>query len=209
MEPEDALMVESKSRLRILVVEDNPAFMENALRAIAGKGHDALPATNLEEVLHLGRLNLDFILSDVHFPDERGGKPVENIVPLMHAALEANVPICFVTQADHHGLTESNEGYISIKPLTIGNLFETLAELTGPKADQAKKAFLSVKSTNPMNIKANAKTPEIWARAIDGLRNACAQAPGPVELVARAVTKDSGLVVGVEKGLPVLRASRR
>ncbi len=205
MASEDGLMVERKSRYRILVVEDNPEFMENALRAIAGKGHDALPATNLEEVLHLERLKLDFILSDVHFPNELGGEPVENIVPLMHAALEANVPICFVTQADHHGLTESDQGYISIKPLTISDLLQTLMTLRQPNADKTKKAFSSVQSTDSMVIEAGAKTREIWETAFERLQNVCAQKPRPIELVIRTVRETAGVKVGVENGLLVLR----
>lgn len=200
-------MVEKKSRLTILVVEDNEEYGLNALSACSG--HDVLYATNLEEAFPaIGRLKPDFVLSTVLFPFERGGAPVENIVPLMEIAFEANVPICFVTQADHHGTPGSNEGVILIKPLTINNLAETLEELASHGAGKATNAFASVKSTNPMFLWADAKTCEIWAKAFQLLRDACEARPRPVEFAARAVRGVPGLSVGVERGLPVLKTPR-
>jgi CheY-like chemotaxis protein len=205
MSAADGLMIERKSRLTILVVEDNHEFGLNALAALPG--HDIFLATNLEEaVASLARFKPDFVISDVHFPAELGGKPAENIVPLMHAALEANVPICFVTQADHHGLTERDEGFIAIKPVTISGLTQTLMELTRPNQDTLK-AFHTVKSDNSATLKACEKTPEIWARALDMLRNACAKA-SPLELAIRKVRETVGVRVGVEKGLPILKPPR-
>jgi len=207
MSAADGLMVEKKSRLTILVVEDNHEFGLNALSALSG--HDVFLATNLEEaVASIARFKPDFVLSDVHFPSELGTKPAENIVPLMHAALEACVPVCFVTQADHHGLTERDEGFVSIKPLTIGNLTETLMELTRTGADKARKAFSSVKSAKTETVRTSAKTPEIWGRALDAVRDACEQKQSPVALAIKKV-RELGLDVGVDRGLPVVKPPRQ
>jgi CheY-like chemotaxis protein len=209
MTADDGLMTEKKSKYTILVVEDNHDFALDALKAVSEKGHYPILATNLEEAIPaVGRLKPDFILSDVHFPTELGGEPVENITLLMQTALEANVPICFVTRADHHGLTERDEGYVSIKPLTMSDLMQTLMTLTQPNADKTKKAFSSVQSTDPLAMKADAKTPEIWGMAFERLLNACAQKPRPIELAIRAVSATVGVTVGVENGLPVVKTPR-
>jgi CheY-like chemotaxis protein len=202
-------MVEPKSRLRILVVEDNHEFALSALSACMG--NDVLLATNLEEAVPaILKYRPDFILSDVHFPAVLGKEPAENIVPLMQAALEAGVPVCFVTLGDHHGLTELDEkGFVSIKPLTISGLVQTLMETTGLNSDPLRSAFSSVKSESPQVIRSAGKTREIWATALERLQHACMQAPGPVELAARAVRSATGLGIGVANGVPVLRAVRK
>jgi len=198
------LMVETKSRLTLLVVEDNPQFAANVLEGL--KGHDVMLATTLEDALaSLAKKKPDFIVSDVYFPGKSGDEPKENITPLMHAALESGTPICFVTKADHHGLTEKDEGFIAIVPLTLGETVISLMEINRSKDE---KAFRSLKSSKPERIKSDAKTPDIWARALESLRNACETCTSPVNKALNAV-RSVGLEVGVEKGLPIVRPQKK
>ncbi len=194
-------MPADKNRLTLLVIEDNLEFAKSAHEAFSG-AHEIIFASELVSALTIIRSRkVDFIISDVHFPYREGEKPKENIRELLFDAMERTIPICFVTQADHHGLTELNEeGYVAIRALNMDDLAESLFGITRER-NREKKLFSQLTSMNSKTLNANSKTPEIWSRALGMLRNACAQ---PSKSVARAIGKvrGLGLTVTAKNGMP-------
>ena len=198
----DPLLVEEKSRLSILVIEDSPEFGKNALEAL--KGHDARLATNLKEALDAlaSGTKFDFILSDAHVPLREGEQPVAIILGMLETCFEKDIPVCFVTKADHHGLIDiADEGYVSLRAVTLGEASEALMTLSNSKEEaSAKKVFSTIKPAASANVKTDSKTPELWAKALDMVRNAATKS-SPIAGAIRKV-RSIGLDVVMEKGLP-------
>ncbi|MCP4646549.1 MAG: hypothetical protein GY852_02290 [bacterium] len=195
------IMLPDKIRLTLLVIEDNPEFAANAQQAFF-RSHNIILASDLSGAFSMIRsMKIDMILSDVHFPSEPGGKPKENIRELLFDTMERGIPICFVTQADHHGLTELNEeGYVAIRALNMDDLAQSLFAITKHR-NREKNLFSQLKTANSKTITSDSKTSEIWMRALDMLRNACAQPKRPV---AKAIdqVRGLGLSVTAKKGMP-------
>jgi DNA-binding response OmpR family regulator len=201
----DELMVEGKSKLDILVIEDNGDYGANALVGLSE--HNVTVAANLESALLLmSQEKFDYILSDVNFPSKEGEVPKENIEKVMREALESSVPVCFVTKADHHGLLElGDEGYITIKALTLGKLATSLGNMSDGYN------FRKVGSEKSENIKAGEKTPEIWRKALSMLQTAVAVSKSSVDLAIRQVAAVTGLSFKVKPGgkLPLITVPKR
>ncbi len=201
------LMPSDQNRLTVLVVEDNPEFARNAQEALF-RSQTVIVASELSGALSMIRsTKIDLILSDVRFPSKPKEEPKENIRELLFDAMERTIPICFVTQADHHGLTELNEsGYVAIRALNMDDLAQSLFEITR-KRNREKKLFSQLKTGNSKTITSDSKTPEIWSSALDMLRNACAQPNRPV---AKAIEQVCGLGLSVtaKKGMPQVIPAR-
>jgi CheY-like chemotaxis protein len=199
------LMVEGNKTLDILVIEDNQDYGVNALTELAG--HNVTLAANLESaLLLLSQEKFDYILSDVNFPSKDGEEPRENIEAVMREALESNTPVCIVTKADHHGLLElGDEGYITIKALTLGKLAMSLGEMSDGYN------FKKVNAEKSENIKAGEKTPEIWRKALSMLQTAVAGSKFCVDLSIRQVAGLTGMSFKVKPGgkLPLITVPKR
>jgi CheY-like chemotaxis protein len=206
MTSSEELIVESKSRLSILVIEDTPEYAANALEELRDKqGHSVTVATTLEEVADaIKDGKFDFILSDVHFPKKEGMEPEANVSDILELSYHLDVPVCFVTRADHHGLLDKvDEGYISIRAVTLGDIMQTKLDLsrTGGVLPE-KELFRKMKFTGGQSIKEDTKTSEIWERALTIARNSTAQS----DPVGNSIRKVRGTIPGIdfkaEKGVP-------
>jgi len=201
-------MSPDQNRLTVLVVDDNSEFVVNAQQALY-RSHNVIAAEDLNGASSVIRsTRVDLILSDVHFPSKPGEEPKENIRELLFDAMERNIPICFVTQADHHGLTElDEEGFVAIRALNVDDLAQSLFGITQER-NREKPLFSQLKTANSKTLNARSKTPEIWATALDMLRNACAQPKRPV---AKAIDQVRGLGVSVtaKGGMPQLIPAKK
>ncbi len=195
----DELMVEEKSRLSILLIEDNAGFAANA--EVALKGHDVTWAPSLHEAMNkIFRGKFDVIISDVHVPVHEGKEPVAIVSEVLAMCLGSGSPVCFVTRADHHGMLDlGDEGYVSLKATTRGRVLQTHME-TAKARPSNTELFRKLKTTESENIKSGTKTPEIWGRALEMARNAMAK-PTAIGRAARQVGK-LGLDVRIENGMP-------
>lgn len=194
-------MVEDRSRLSILVIEDSPEFGKNALEAL--EGYDVTLVTTLDEAFGAidGR-KFDYILSDVHFPENEGEEPKASVSVVLAIGFGSDTPVCFVTKADHHGLMDhGDEGYVSLRAILVGDIASTFLQVSrsGGEITEADM-FRKVEASRSENIKSDSKSPEIWSNALDMLRNASAN---PSSLT-RAIKKIRGLGLDVEikDGMP-------
>jgi len=197
----DGGLVEQQSKLSILVLEDMPNYGSNALAAL--KGHDARLVTTLEEAKGaMKERKFDFILSDAHVPISAGGDPTAVVSAILQACYDSGTPLCFVTKADHHGLLDKQEeGYITIRAVTLGDAAETYMQLSrSVKTRSEGDIFREMKSTAGENIPIGSKTPEVWLRALEMLRNASTK-PSPIAGAIRKA-RSVGMDVVIENGLP-------
>ncbi|MBD3210710.1 hypothetical protein GF318_04995 [Candidatus Micrarchaeota archaeon] len=197
MSDSEGLMVEGKSRLTVLVIEDNGQFGDNAMEAL--KGHRAMLATTLDDALMvLNSIEVDAVLSDVHFPANHGDKARENILPVMMIALEKNIPLSVVTGADHHGNPENqDEGFVALSAFTPDQL---LLSLSSP-AEKNCPLMRNLAASDSITIRSDSKTPKIWGRSLDMLMNACARPKSGLGMAMKQVRK-LGLSVTAKDGVP-------
>jgi len=203
----DALLVDKKSRFSILVLEDNPEYGKNALAAL--KEHDAKLVTTLngaKEALKAGKF--DFILSDVHVPINSGSEPTPVVSEMLQVCFSTSIPVCFVTKADHHGLLEKmDEGYISIKAVTLGEAATTFMEFSSSEKKKSEpEIFREMKSAASQNARTESKTPEVWLKALEIIRNASSK-PNPTAGAIRKV-RSLGMDVEIRGGQPVVRPAK-
>jgi len=195
----EELMVEEKSRPKILIIEDNPEFAANAKKAL--EGNLIFLTTTLREAKELAKdIEFDFILSDVHVPVREGQEPTAIVSEVMRICTRSGMPVCFVTKADHHGILDlGDEGYVSLRATTQGRVLTTRMKLAGNGQSEAD-LFRNLNTAESRNIKSGSKTPDIWRMALAMAENAGAK-PTPVGRAIRQVGK-IGLDVTVEKGMP-------
>lgn len=194
----DSLMVEE--RLSILVIEGDPEYGSNALEAL--RGHDVALATSMHEamdiVLEVGlnqRPQFDLIMSDVHVPVQPGEEPSSIVSTVMSIVYGGDIPVCFVTKADRNGLLDlGDEGYISIVAMDFTKVVETLLHKKGQRSEN--ELFRDLKASAKEKIKADSKTPEVWALALQMIQD-CSMKPSRV---AGAIKPKRGLDV-LFKGL--------
>lgn len=198
----DELLVEGKSRLSVLVIEDSPEFGKNALAAL--KAHDVKLATTLKEAQGMlaSGARFDFILSDAHVPLEAGKEPVAIVSEMLRVCYASDIPMCFVTKADHHGLIDrADEGYVSLRVVTLDEAAKAFMELSRKEGEVSeKRAFSAIASEAARSVKSDSKTPDLWAKALEMARNAATKCP-PIAGAIRQV-RGVGLDVVMEKGLP-------
>lgn len=192
-------MVEENSRLSILVIEDNPEYGRNALQGL--KGHNVVLAASLHAALDIlvemgnRRPLFDCIISDVHVPVDEGEEPRSLVSVLLNLAYGNEVPVCFVTRADHHGMLDlGDEGYVSLVAMDFSAISQSLLEKGRKEGMSEQELFRSLKSSARENLKTSSKSPEIWARALQMLQNCSARA-SPLAGAIRQV-RSIGLDVG-------------
>ena len=201
------LMVEEKSRLSVLVIEDNEHFGGNAglvcqrdsrVRCFSVIG-DLQRAKEIFGLKMKSKAPFDVILSDVHVPEREGEEPRPIISEILDICRSSGTPVCFVTRADHHGMLElGDEGFVSLKATTQGRALKTQMEL-GEKADAAE-LFRKLKTTESRIIRSDGKGAEVWEAALQMAMNARAK-PTPLGMAVRKVGK-LGLEVTSHNGMP-------
>jgi CheY-like chemotaxis protein len=196
----EGLMVEEKSTLTILVIEDNPKFAENAMEGL--RGHAIVAVNTLEMAKELAKdIKFDVILSDVHVPRKDGEEPAAIVSEVLEICRNTGAPVCFVTMADHHGLLDlGDEGYVSLKATTQGRILQSEMENWANDAGNSEaEIFRSLKTASGENLRAGSKTPEIWSRALSMALNAMTK-PTAIGNAMRKVG-ELGLDVVADKGL--------
>lgn len=189
-----------KSQLKILVVEDTDAFAESA--KVAFERHELVFAKTLDEAKELAAKNkLDCIISDVNFPKIEGISPTDNTKEMLDLALSDNLPIAFVTRADHHGIVQKlEEGFVAVAALTPADVMSSLMFLTGK--DSTDPPFVRLLG-NKHTFKSCEKQPEIWAFALDTLRNITVKNQSVLNQTLKMIGRN-GIRFKVRNGEPLL-----
>jgi CheY-like chemotaxis protein len=196
--------MEGKSRPVVLVIEDNPVFLGNAVAAL--KECEVVPVMDLEQAMRaLKSMEIDFILSDVHYPESKGKEPTAQVGAILEVAYGKDIPLCFVTKADHHGLLDlGDEGYVSLRAVTLGDIADTMREASSSNEElDGKQLFKKMKSSESKNLRTGDKTPEVWRRALEMVRNASTK-PNPLGGAISQVRRTIGVDVEFKGGMPRL-----
>ena len=114
-------------RIKMLIVDDEPLILEEALEALEFEGYDPLTAGNVRDALKIAHDNPDItlILTDLKMPGQSGLDLVEI---LKH---EFNNKLCFIVMSGHgssdveDSVTEQGYSFIR-KPLDIDELTEII-----------------------------------------------------------------------------------
>jgi len=118
---------DNTSRLRVLVIEDTPAFAAEALKL---PNCEVKTAATLAQALEaMDGFKPDIVLSDVHFPTREGEAPKAQTREVIDACLWHALPFAFVTRVGgaHTNLQERGEGNrIAILAMTPGQAMNTL-----------------------------------------------------------------------------------
>jgi CheY-like chemotaxis protein len=137
---------ESRRKLRVLVVEDNPINQRLACRLIERSGHIAETATDgREAVRQVGSLSFDLVLMDIQMPVmdgleatrsiralEASGQKRQLIVAMTANAMQGDRELC---------ITAGMDGYIS-KPIQTHQLTDLLERVEGAPPDSEPAAIL-------------------------------------------------------------------
>jgi CheY-like chemotaxis protein len=194
-------MVEGKSKPLVLVIEDDPVFLGNAVAAL--KECEVVPVMDLEQAKRaLKDMEFDYILSDVHYPESKGKEPEPHVKAILEAAYAKGITVCFVTKADHHGLLDlGDEGFISLRAASFGDIASTFMELskTGESVSEGEM-FRKMKASLSENVKTGSKTPDLWRKALDMAMNAATK----IHPIGAAIKKvrGIGLDVSMRLGMP-------
>jgi response regulator RpfG family c-di-GMP phosphodiesterase len=196
----EALLAEDRSRFTIMVVEDRPEFWANAIEALIGE--NIIVATSLEDANDVLReRDVDYILSDVSFPDRRGGKARENTKSILFAALKENIPVCFVSRKESNGLNGTiTKGHIAISALNTEDVFNSLLKIDSLEKDVFSRLEASARGL----VQAESKSIQVWRQAFDMLRIASVKTSN----IARALERGRrmGVKITVRDGLPMITA---
>ncbi len=200
------VMLEQKSRLSILVVEDNAEFSKNAVEGLLKENNLSLVGT-LEDAMELcfeagqgRRAKFDFILSDAHVPVKHGSEPVPVVSEIVHLAYGSSIPLCFVTRADHHGLIDEDHGdHITLKAAGSGDIAVSLLKISAVKEPSQKEVFRLLEGANE-SVKSDSKSPEIWGKALQMLQNRSTRS-SPLGIAINKM-RETGVDVRFEDGMP-------
>lgn len=199
---------EDLSRPFVLVIEDNPEFLQNAVEGLK-EFCTVMTAQTLDEAREIMRQGaVRILLSDVHFPASKGEEPEANVSAVLELAWEHDVPVCFVTRADHHGhLDQGDEGFVSLKALELGDIGATRMKVAREKRQGypvvgEARLFGCLHSECKKRIFAEGKDAEVWREALQLARNAVAKA-GPLAFSIRAVRK-IGMDVDMSQRVPTV-----
>jgi CheY-like chemotaxis protein len=125
-----AIVGKNRTRLRILLAEDNAVNQKVAVRLLEKLGHSPTVAENGHKVLAaLEKDNFDLILMDVQMP-EMDGFEATAVIREVEKITGMHMPIIAMTanamQGDRERCLEAGmDGYIS-KPVVLKELFEAL-----------------------------------------------------------------------------------
>jgi DNA-binding response OmpR family regulator len=127
------------SRLKILVVEDDPAILNLIARALQGTYDVTTVSDGRDAVVEAGKIVPDLILLDVNLPGLDGFSVAQN---LKQDARFKRTPIMFVTARDRpadtiRGIQVGAKHYIT-KPFKLEDLMSKVEKALNP-ANQAKR----------------------------------------------------------------------
>jgi CheY-like chemotaxis protein len=90
----------SKPKKQILVVDDEPAWLQILLYILRKKGYEVRGETNATDALKaLKEFKPDLIVSDVRMPDMNGFDFLDRV---KHSKKNSNIPFVFVTAIDDY-----------------------------------------------------------------------------------------------------------
>ena len=193
----EGLMLEAKSRLSILVVEDNRKNIENAVLGL--RGHDVVVAKTMMEVTDsVIKKKFDYILSDVRFPYAQGHKPIAIISEILTIAFQADSPVVFLMNENSGILQKPGIRSVMLKACSISDASATLMHISRHKKSSEEELFKTLRFSRYEVVAADCKTPEVWKTALDMIRNVNAN-PDQMDRLIRKV-KGSGLGVEIKDG---------
>jgi CheY-like chemotaxis protein len=114
----------------ILLLDDDPLFLEWLAAALAAEGHRVTTATSGAEALRrLASYTPDIVIADIVMP-QMDGFAFKAI-----ASQRANVPVVFISVVDTHGeaLLQGAAGFVR-KPFAAKSLLEEIRRVVGPAA---------------------------------------------------------------------------
>ncbi|RED18581.1 putative transcriptional regulatory protein pdtaR [Pontivivens insulae] len=110
--------IESTTRSRVLVIEDEPLIAMDISNIVETLGHEviAVARTHAEAVEAVGNLRPDLILADIRLAD--GSSGIEAVDDILSVGGNSDVPVIFITAFPHRLLTgeRSEPAYVITKP---------------------------------------------------------------------------------------------
>jgi DNA-binding response OmpR family regulator len=90
----------SKSKKQILIVDDEPAWLQILLYILRKKGYEVRGETNAADALKaLNEFKPDLIVSDVRMPDMNGFDFLDRV---KHSRKSSSIPFVFITAIDDY-----------------------------------------------------------------------------------------------------------
>jgi signal transduction histidine kinase/CheY-like chemotaxis protein len=130
---------EQRTRLRVLVAEDNLVNQNLAVRLLQKRGHTVEVAENGQQAIEaLGKQPFDLILMDMQMP-ELGGVEAAMIIREREKSTGGHIPIIALTANAMAGdrercLNAGMDDYVS-KPIQMKELFAAIERVHSPSAD--------------------------------------------------------------------------
>src|SRR5262245_24142168 len=134
MNPRNTKHLPQKMKLKILLVDDDPAIREMLGRLLAEEGYVMLPAANGQEALNMAAATeVNLVLLDLNLPVKNGWDTFERLTtenPLL--------PIIIITARPNQlfPALASGVGALMEKPLDFPKLVKTIRELLDEPAEQ-------------------------------------------------------------------------
>ena len=130
----DAIQLEPRAPLHVLVAEDSPVNQKLAIGLLRKKGHQVVVANNGHEAVEQFRTHrFDLVLMDVQMPDMDGFQATEAIREAEEDG--THTPIIAITAHAMKGdrercLDAGMDGYLS-KPIRANDLYSAIEQFTG------------------------------------------------------------------------------
>ena len=123
------MRLQGKRRLLVLVVEDEPLLMMNAVDMIANMGFEIIEARNADEAIAVleSRSDVHLVFTDIHMPGTMNG------LNLAHFVRNRWPPVKIIATSGKARLAEDDlpsGGMFLSKPYTVrdvGNVFDRMA----------------------------------------------------------------------------------
>lgn len=114
-------------RVRILLVEDEPAVAETTAEMLKHLGHEVVTVTLPSQALDLAgheKSGFDLVISDITMPEMNGHQLAERLQRLW-----PDVPVLFMTGYDSHMAESSGVPFFIPKPLSLQSLAEGIKKI--------------------------------------------------------------------------------
>jgi CheY-like chemotaxis protein len=125
----------SKPKKQILIVDDEPAWLQILLYILRKKGYEVRGETNATDALKtLKEFKPDLIVSDVRMPDMNGFDFLDRV---KHSKKHSNIPFVFVTAIDDYESRKAAQDlgatdYLT-KPFNEEDVVSILSKYIDPK----------------------------------------------------------------------------